>query len=432
MKFTRFLSACCLAICCLALPAAGGPQQPSAEEQALSAKIEKYMDLARNGRAAVRPQAAKRLVKLGDPACKRLLAACGEGGAGMPALGPFLIEVLADFEEPALRAMLWQHLIDADFPWRGPAARSLSHRVQGAEVGAWVQSLRDPLDQVRLAATQAMVQLDGLGVNPNSCRARAGLIVRLHQDPSDRVRRAAALQLDLWGEPAYLMWLVEDLKRTDTYFRLPHGEQARFASIRGLRKRLGDDFGFRAEDSPLEPHNAKAIGQLTRAVLERSAGEVKILPEFVLAGQRTEGDVLGLELRSCRVGEFFLRWNRNDVLYVGTGRARAIALPAGSVARLQAAMPALLEPLGKERFWGEAGCDLEQLRMLDEAGRVITYLVSKGQAAVPDLRPGALDGAVRLLVDSIPERAKARDGSDLRGEVSRALEVLGGGFRDAE
>ncbi|MFT7486575.1 MAG: hypothetical protein ACI9F9_002430 [Candidatus Paceibacteria bacterium] len=404
-------------------------QNGSDEERALQAKIEKYLDLAQNGRVAVRPQAAKRLVKLGPPALVKIIEACGQDGANLPNLGPYLVEVLADFADPGLRALLWERLADPDFPWRGPAARSLSHNMEAQELPDWLRYLSDPLGQVRLAAADSFGQLSAQ--EARSGGAHAAFVTRAQVDPDARVRRAICLQLDAWGDHGYLLWLVEDLKRSDAYFRLPLGEQARFASIRALRKIFGKDDGYRAEAAPTEPENALAIQKLQAAVLARTEGEAPRLPELVLAGQSTPGDVLGLELRSCRVGEFFLRWNENDILYLGTGRARAIQLKAGAVARLQGELRTALQAIDETRYWGAAGCDIEQLRLVNAAGSVDTFLVSKGQAAVRDLRPRPLDAAVRLLVDSIPAGATAFGGHSLRAEVSRALESLGGEFRDS-
>ncbi len=420
----------------LALPLlliCAGAQDPSQAAQALAqgaaepdetAKITKYLDLAIRGRISVRPQAAKRLVKMGDAARARIQEACGENGAQLAELGPYLVEVLADFGDSELRGYLWQGLRDLDFPWRGPAARSLGQAPLEAEVAQLLALNNDRLDQVRLAAIESLDRMPPAALEALQTQSREALLRLVHRDPSDRVRRAAALRLDLEGEHGYLLWLVEDLRRTDTYFRLPLGEQARFAANRALKKRLGQDFGFRAEDPPTSESNAQAIAQIQAAVLARVKGPAPQVPDALRAAQKTEGDLIGLELRSCRVGEFFLRWNRADVLYIGTGKGLAVPLIPGTVERLDGALKALVASLGKERYWGEVGCDLEQLRLVNDAGSVDAFLISKGQASVPDLRPAALDRAVALLVASIP----AEEHSELVREVTRALEVLGGEF----
>lgn len=398
----------------------------------LQAKITKYLELARSGRVSVRPQAAKRLVKMGAPALQRVIEACGPDGEQLADLGAYFVEVLADFDDPKLRQFLWHSLGDLDFPWRGPAARSLAKEPELDEHLAFVLLLEDRLDQVRLAALDGLEQgqwelamhgnerWDALRIPSIEQR----LMLAASSDASDRVRRAAALLLDRTGHHGYLVWLLEDLQRTDTYFRLPLGEQARFAAIRALKKRLGDDFGFIAEDSPASPENAKALIALREAIMARLDGEPPVVPEIWKSTTHGSADVIGLELRSCRVGEFFLRWNRDDVLLVGTGRPQAINLPEGSVARLEKLMGEELNSLGAERYWGEPGCDMEQFRWVDAEGKVQAFLISKGQAEVQNLRPKALGRVARALVASIPT------GSDpsLAAEVRTALELLGGEF----
>jgi len=397
------------------------PPAPDAEQ---AAKLEKYIDLARTGRIPVRPQAARRLVKLGAPAAARLLELAGEDGAGIEGMGQHLVEVLGEFDEAALRALLWQRVADAEFAWRSPAARTLALRPQATELERFFGFTRDPLAEVRRAGVLGLGTLDA---------ERERGIRRLQElvgDPSDRVRRAAAAQLADWGRPAYLYVLSVELERTDTYFGVPFGEQARFAALRLLKERLGDDFGFRAEDAPDSEGNAAALGALRGEILERSGGALPMLPGLALAGGPTEGDVLGLELRSCRAGELFLRWNEADVLYVGTGRAAKVELPPGTVAELLRAARAATAACGDDRYWGEAGCDIEQVRVAGEDGALTTLLISKGQAAVPDLRPAALDALLPALLKTLPN-AWPGPGVDprlalLQDRAVNALAAIGG------
>ena len=398
-----------------------GAAQEEAPADEVTATVEKDLGLARTGRVAVRPQAALRLVKLGAPAAERLRVECGEDGSGLADLGQYLVEVLGDFDDPVLRVHLWKGLDDRDFPWRGPASRTLAATARAPERQAFLELLADHLAQVRVAAVGALETLEA--------REELERVRVLLADPNDRVRRAAAALLDRWGERWALYWLVEDLKRTDRYFRMPLGEQARFDSLRVLRERLGEDFGFRADLAPDEPANAAAIEAIRAAVSKRAGGEARDLPAIARAGQATDGDVLGLELRSCRQGEFYLRWNRDDSLYVGTGRAVALPLERGTVERLLGTVREPLNELGETRYWGAPGCDLEQFRIVGEDGEVDAFLVSKGPAAIPDLRPTPLDAVVRLLIDTLPDDAhedpRART---LRSRVIEALRVLGGEF----
>jgi len=398
---------------------ASAAQEEQEVDEATAAKIEKYFDLAREGRVSVRPQAANRLVRLGAPAAERVREACGEDGKDLARLGQYLVEVLGELEDPTLRAWLWRDLADRDFPWRGPASRTLAASATADELEPFRECLGDYLGQVLDAAHGPLPRL--------AARDSLELVRPLLEDQNDRVRRAAAAVLDLWGEPWALAWLVEDLRRSDRFFGMPLGEQARFDAIRVLTERLGSDHGYRAELGPDDPGNRRAIEEIAEAVRQRAGGQVVELPDVARAVGEWEGDVLGLELRSCRRGEHYLRWNESDVLYVGTGNAVAIELEEGTVARLRKLVAARVAALGDERYWGAPGCDLEQLHLVDESGEDRSFLVSKGPDPVSDLRPAPLDEIVRLLLETLPdEPAEDPRVSALRTHVVEALKAIGG------
>lgn len=392
--------------------------QDEVSEETL-AKIEKYLGLAKTGRAAVRPQAARRLSQLGAPALARIKQLAGDDGAGLVELGPHIVEVLGDFEDAALRTQLWRALADPDFPWRGPAARSLAKTAQERELASFMGLFVDHLWQVRHASLDAARRIDA--------RAHAHEVRKLLEDQDGGVRRAAATLLDEWGEHGALHFLVEDLRREDQYFRMPLGAQARFDALRVLKERLGDDFGFDPSKSPTVEANVTAIAKLEAAARKRADGDWPELPDIARAASVTEGDVIGLELRSCRAGEFYLRWNESDLLYVGTGNAALVTLTEGTVKRLRDGIERRLAELGDTRYWGESGCDLEQFRLLDGAGELQVYLLSKGQANAGDLRPEALDAVAQLLLATLPD-AESPDPrlTRLRSRARAALVVLGG------
>lgn len=405
---------------CLGLAAPLVSQEAEPVDAEVAAKAEKYLELAQTGRIPVRPQAARRLIGLGEPALERVRQACGPEGSKLAGLGTHLVEVLPEFGDAELRAWSWRSLRDLDFPWRPAAARGLAVTAVEAEAGDYWSLLDDHLAPVRAAAIEA---LGRVGSGDELQRAR--LVDHLQREGDDIARRAGVLLLDDWGEPGYLIWLVEDLRRTDAYFQIPFGEQARYQSARALEKRLGDLHGYDPGTSPLEKASAQAIEAIAATVLERAGGE---LPEVLFrAAEPIEGNVIGLELRSCREGTFFLSWSRDDVLHFGQAGRHEWRLEAGTVARLEPALAACLAPLEDERFWGAAGCDLEHLRLVDREGATRSYLVSKGPEAVPELRPEALDRAVALLVETLPETlSPSQSDGQLRDDVRRALLSIGG------
>ncbi|MEM7305345.1 MAG: HEAT repeat domain-containing protein [Planctomycetota bacterium] len=396
------------ALLALFLAAAAFSGQDAPEET----ELERYLRLAREGSPVVRPQAAQRLVRLGEPAAEAVLAASGGTTAGLATLGVDLVEVLGQLESDALRDDLWTALGDPDFPWRPSAARSLSRTARAAESGRFVALSADPLAAVRVAAVAGLGTLDD--------RALLDRVVPLLLDPQDRVRREAALLLDRWGDPCALSYVVEDLRRTDRFFDLDTGKIARFEAFGALRRRFGEGFEFAPERPPTEPENAAAIGRIAARVAELCEDPPE-LPTVARAGQPVAGEAFGLEVRSCRRGEFFLRWTDDDRLLVGTGNALALELPEGTVAGLRSTWAKLASELESETFWGLPGCDVEAFYLsAPEGERAEVLRVSKGPDAVEDLRPKALSAWSRALVDTLPQA------QGLRASVREALGAVGG------
>lgn len=384
-----------------------------------SAKIDQMIELAREGRAMIRPQAAERLVGFGAPAAARLLDEAGETSRDLARLGKDLVAVLGRFDEPRLRAKLWTALDDRDFPWRPSAAQGLSTTARADELERFDRLAEDPIAAVRRSAVLAYRALE--------TRDRTNVLRALLADPNDRVRRAAAGLLFDLGEEGAIWWLLEELDRGDRYFDLETGRLARTEALAALSERLGDDFGYRLDQAPDSDANRAARANLAAAIDERVA-ERPTLPPIARASDARPGNRIGLELRSCRRGEFFLRWNDDDHLYVGSGSPVAVELAPGTVAELKAAAAESLAEIGDARFFGAPGCDLEQLHWKPEANeRVTTIAISKGPDAVADLRPAALTALVRRLVATLPD---ARDDDArldrLRTRVVDALSVLGG------
>ncbi len=396
------------ALALLALVA--GAQDPEPETD-----VERYLRVARTGSPVVRPQAAQRLVRLGAPAAERIFAECGDSPAEMARLGMDVIEVLGEFEHAELRAKLWQALDDRDFPWRPSAARTLAKTAVAAEADRIRALAGDNLAAVRSAAVDGFARLG----DPE----RRDVVEGLLDDPHDRVRRSAALLLDRWGDPCALYYVVEDLRRDDRFFESETGKSARYEAILALEKRLGDRHGYAPEKPPAE--NRAAIDAIAKRVGELCE-EAPALPAIARAGGATEGDVLGLEIRSCRRGEFFLRWTADDKLRVGQGNPATVDLPEGTVAALLAAALGAGSELD-ETFWGAPGCDSEVFYVRpDPAQRSTIYRVSKGPDAVEGLRPDALGRVAAALLASLPETRDDPRLRDLRARVGQALVAVGG------
>jgi HEAT repeat protein len=401
--------------------------EPAQDDDAKpESELDKMLRLAREASPVVRPQAARRFVGLGAEAAQRVRAVTGGTPAGYAALGLDLLEALGELDDAAVRADLWKALDDRDFPWRPSAARTLAKTVRDGEEARFRGVLRDAVGPVRAAGVLALAALGARDALPDRRGAFDDVRARL-ADADDRVRREAATAIDAWGDPSALWWLVEELKRTDRFFDLDTGRLARFDAAGRLERRLGDSFGFAPERPPTGAENQAALARIAARVTELAGGP----PELPRVAQAAPDDraevhaVLGLEVRSCRRGEYFARWDPAGTLWVGTGNARPIALPAGAAEGLAHRAAELAAKLGEEEFWGEPGCDVE-VYYLQGAGGVRALRVAKGPAAVEDLRPAPLGELAAALLASLPAEA-----ADLRAELAAALGAVGGAVGSA-
>ncbi|MEM7515748.1 MAG: hypothetical protein AAF368_02335, partial [Planctomycetota bacterium] len=183
-----------------------------------------------------------------------------------------------------------------------------------------------------------------------------------------------------------------------------------------------------------EESNLAAFAKLEAAVQKLNPGERPPLPRVARAFGETPRAVLGIELRSCRRGEIFLRWDERDLLWVGLGHPERIELPSGTTAALHAQAAELLQKL-EGRFFGEPGCDMEQVHFLAKASeeegarppRPKAFRVNKGPDAVEGLRPQALTALAKLMLASLPAGVEE---DDLRARTRLALEAIGGALDD--
>ena len=268
---------------------------------------------------------------------------------------------------------------------------------------------------MRLASVEALRVLAPENVNE--------LVRPRLADEDGAVRRRAAELLVQRGDVCAATWLVAELGRGDQYFSLPTGKLARYDAWFRLQA-LGLSGGVEF-DAEQDPAGTAAAREAILAHVKSTCGTLPELPPTARPDQARQGDVLGLELRSCRRGEFFLTWNSADMLFVGQGGAAAVQLPEGTVAALTQALEGALAELGDENFWGQPGCDLERIHFT-RGGQVETLLISKGPEAQPDLRPDPLDGVLAGMLATLPESGTDVRLVELRARVQAALRVLGG------
>jgi hypothetical protein len=391
----------------------GGRRRPPREYT--DEQVDKLIRSARTGSAIIRPQAAERLVQVGKRAADKLDAVAGDSNRELAALGTALVEVLGKFGDDRLRGRLWPAIEDSEFPWRPAASRSLAHAATADEWERFEGFVDDPIAPVRLACLDALARISADGPDERKAAFLRHAAAQL-SDENDVVRRNAALHLDRRGHGRALLWLFEDLKRTDTFCGSPTGEAARYASLYAFEDR-GIALGDYDPDDPSTKKSVAALESLRARLVQRAAGMEKALPAAertlvpreIPAIARASGPLAGirlaLQLRSCRRGDFYLRWTEDDHLVVGTGNAARVPLKEGATKALIEAAARTTEATGKDVYWGRPGCDMEFFTVPRPGGAKddpLQLILSKDEQPMDNLRPRALTTLGAAMAASIP------------------------------
>jgi len=386
------------------------------------ARVLRFIEIAREGTLAKRPQAAQRLGGMGELAIEELRALLAENE--LEDLGAELLRPFAELGADDLRAELWSAVDDLDYPYRPAATTWLANTARDGEWPRFEALLSDPLSAVRAAAITAVGTLDDRALEP--------VLDEALLDESDTVRRAAADLLVTWGHDDALRWLYEDLWRSDRFFELETGKTARYESARVLRRLLDDRalFGYQPREEPTNEANTIALAELGALIEERIGTGGRRPPSYAVRSDVVVDGVLGVEVRSCRRGEYFVAVAPDDRLVVGTAHPVEYPLEPGTAAALAALLDARLAGVDAT-LWGELGCDLECYRVSlpgESTPRVLR--VMKGPEEVEDLRPDPLDEVVRTLVGAVPEGIDPGEaGADLAQRLDAALRSVGGETR---
>ena len=419
-----------------------GERQRRAREYTAE-QIDKLIARARTGSAVIRPQAAARLVLVGERAAERLVEISGDSNVQLAALGTALVEIFGQFGDDRLRDRLWPALEDSEFPWRPAASRSLAGVPTDGEWRRFERFLDDPIAPVRFACLDALATLSDRGSAERKTAFLRHAAAQLG-DESDVVRRNAALHLDARGQGRALLWLYEDLKRTDTFLGVPTGEAARYATMYAMDERTIEVGKYNAAN-PESDESVEALASLEKRLLARAAEMESKLPEaqralvprsvpsIARAGAPVEGAVLGVQLRSCRRGDFYLRWTDDDVLIVGFGNPARIPLAEGSTKRLLALAERTQEATSGQFYWGRPGCDMEMFSMPRKGQpdeEPLQLILSKDEQPTENLRPRSMTELGAAMAASIPTN-DALDQSDprtraLAARVRSAFASIGG------
>jgi len=398
--------------------AALAPLQDEGDPKAEAARL---YQVATEGSPRVRYQASLQLAALGETG-SALVRSKLRGESGYLALGPALYEALVQFDDQRLRAAVWESLEDQENPWRPAGARSLAKTAGMEEAPRFKGLLADHISAVRAEAVA------GVAVGDTSHAKDA--LTPLLQDDNGRVRRRAAAALAGLGEHKALAWLVEDLRRDDSWFGMRLGRIARAEAAQALGELLGRELlkGYSTRKGPDSPENAAKIQAIEARCRELAGDAWPELPAIAHAPGTLPGEVVGVELRSCRYGEILLRWTADDQLVIGEGDTHILQLPEGATARLLTRAEDALEALGDERTFGDPGCDLERYHIkLPGSLRSTTVQLTKGPDAVPNLRPAALHPLAEAMIKSA---GMGGIGNSWDRRVELTFEGLGGPLPD--
>ncbi|MCP5024229.1 MAG: hypothetical protein GY930_20970 [bacterium] len=414
----RFVGLC---LCLLVLFQGSSFAQSKRKHEITPARLEKLIRAATQGSPVVRPQAAQRLVKMGEVGHKAVF----DFVSSKPDLfdvGPELLEAAAQLAVPLdgkraeLRKRFWKDLGNLDFPWRASLVSGLGKNMQAGETEAFVALLEDRMLAVRLAALKGFADVDAKLILPR-------IQARLKVETEGGARRALARRAYEAGQASSLWILYGELGRDDRFFDQPVGLIARLEASRFLKALLPEGPAFDAQ-AAVDSEAALAGRAAWLAYLKPIAGPQLTEPVPTVIPRGTA--ILGLELRSCRRGEFFLRWTDGDQLWLGRGNPVCFDLQPGSHKALIAQAQGTLAALGGKHLTGQPGCDQESYHFqLPGSKRPSVYLITKGPRPVPELRPLPLNG---LLADLVASLSKSKLPESISSELVEALKDLGGSY----
>ncbi len=414
----RFVGFC---LCVLVLLQGNSFAQSKRKREITPARLEKLIRAATQGSPVVRPQAAQRLIKMGEVGHKAVFDFVSSK-QDLFDVGPELLEAAAQLAVPLdgkrteLRKRFRKELGDLDFPWRASLVSGLGKNMQGGETEAFVALLDDRMLAVRLAALKGFADADAEFILPR-------IQARLKVETEGVARRALARRAYEAGQASSLWILYGELGRDDRFFDQPVGLIARLEASRFLQALLPEGPTFDAQ-APVDSEAALAGRAAWLAYLKPIAGPQ--LTEPVPATIPRGTAILGLELRSCRRGEFFLRWTDGDQLWLGRGNPVCFDLQPGSHKALIAQAQGTLAALGDKHLTGQPGCDQESYHFqLPGSKRPSVYLITKGPRPVPDLRPLPLNG---MLADLMASLSKSGLPELISMELIEALKDLGGKY----
>lgn len=336
-------------------------------------------------RFAVRRAVSGKLARSGDdavPAIRRY-----EEKHGRQKISLILVDAIARSNQSGVATLDLLHdwAIDRDFYWRSQALGGLALRKREEHIGLFRKAMLDPAHLYRIEGARGLLLLSRQEPRPR--------VHDLLSDEDPRVRVAVGIMLVDAGDDAGLPALLEAMGRSERFLDDPWGARASRAAASALESLSSED--------PESPEQAAAIKsfQTWRALLvegsDPSKGE----------GQEREQYLGGLEIRSCRNGDLFLRWTALGNLVLGLEGRERVKVAAAEWRKLQDKL--LLE---ESKIFGPVVCDY--LRILDTEA-------NQQQKVAPASLPGELATWLEQLCMALQAAGHGTEASALRARITQ-------------
>ncbi len=358
--------------------------------------LEKIIERANNASPYIAAQGVKALANVGLAALPELQGFIER--RSRYALSPLFVAWLGDLppNQDADRVLI-DAVRDPAFPWRPIATKSLARRSGGGDLGFWRSLGDDALPAVREACMDGLARCASEHASDRD--AVVGILRRHLDDVAFEPRLAAAEALLRCGDRSGLWTLAHALAAERRFFAIDFGELARRRAWLTLQPLVGNDTGYdpglapRRQESALEAVGARVgalVGTESRPTSRASDSQAD-----------AEAVLFGLEVRSCRRGDIFLRVTAKGELVVGNYDLRHYPIDPARFAALRVTLtpPKALDEEhearpGQEVWLGRAGCDFERHYFPDERGLI---RVTVGLDGRPKSLQAVIDGLSDLL-----------------------------------
>ncbi|MFO1053748.1 MAG: hypothetical protein U1F36_16150 [Planctomycetota bacterium] len=316
-------------------------------------------------RYALRRAAATKVAQAGDEAVPPLKAFVAEHDRNSLPLELVDAIARADSIGPAMRGLLREWSGDREFYWRAQALGGLARAADHSDTGRFRAALHDASHLFRIEGARGLLAVSGEKRDVEALHALAG------DDPDPRTRLRIALALVAHDDRSAVSQIVDALRGADRKFLDdPWGSRELQEVLRTLRD-LGHDFGAAA--GPAGPERDAAAKALVTwlGIPDADLSPLADPPEATACDS-------GIEVRSCRNGDLFLRFSADGTLCVGLSPVKVMRVDQKALTDLRAA----LVPEVGTAVHGAVICDYLRLRIVVKDDALAHHKCAPG--AVPE------------------------------------------------